>query len=124
MPGFLFCGAGARLHWFVPIVKVQIVRFVEDHQPGFVECELCEADGGIQRFIDKIPMFTSRELWSDSEFPQPGWMRCKVSSRFVDREGLRVARISTVDPDRLESVDGRTDFVVPEANLMEDAGRQ
>jgi len=42
----------------MPLVSVQIVRFVNRDFPGWVECELVDADGRCRVIRDKVPMFT------------------------------------------------------------------
>src|SRR6185437_2963991 len=50
----------------VTSLKVQIVRFVDGHQPGFVECEFRDAKGELHVIRDKLPVLTTANLWSDS----------------------------------------------------------
>jgi hypothetical protein len=59
-------------------LTVQIVRFVDDYQPGIVECEFTDAGGRAHRLIDKAPIFTVSALTADSPYPQPGAVRCKL----------------------------------------------
>jgi hypothetical protein len=42
---------GKRTH-----LKIQIVRFVDDHLPGFVAGEFTDAKGKCHTIIDKIPV--------------------------------------------------------------------
>ena len=37
----------------MPSISVQIVRFVDGHQPGLVECELIDAEGRRHIIVDK-----------------------------------------------------------------------
>jgi len=46
-----------------------IVRFVDEYQPGIVECEFADAEGRIHKIIEKIPIVTAADLWSDSAYP-------------------------------------------------------
>jgi len=96
----------------MPSVRVDIVQFVDEHQPGFVACELVDADGHRHTVVDKVPMFTHKELSCDSEYPQPGKARCEILARFQDASGRGVARITIARPDGLESAEGLSDFVV------------
>ena len=41
---------------------VQIMRYVDGHEPGWVECEFTDAEGRKHRIIDKVPIFTARPL--------------------------------------------------------------
>ena len=62
----------------MPCIRVEIVRFVDEHQPGFVECVFTDADGSVHTLVDKVPVFTLENLWSDSTYPRPGIARCEV----------------------------------------------
>ena len=43
-------------------VRVQVVRFVDDSFPGFVECELIDAHGRRWLFVEKGPVVTTEHL--------------------------------------------------------------
>ncbi|HKO14310.1 MAG TPA: hypothetical protein VJV22_20235 [Acidobacteriaceae bacterium] len=97
----------------MPSLRVQIVRFVDEHQPGFVECQFRDADGQMHSIIDKLPCFTSADLWSDSEYPQPGEVECRVLG--VPADGT--VKITLAQPEAVEATDGRSEFVVAEGDL-------
>ena len=98
-------------------LKVVIVRFVDETQPGVVACEFVDAFSKKHTIIDKVPMFTYEDLWSDSIYPQPGEVLCEVLDRCLDHEGHSTVRITT-----LESTEGLSEFVVFESQLK--AARQ
>jgi hypothetical protein len=62
-------------------VRVTIVAWVDDAQPGFVACRLIGADGREHQLIDKAPIFTAASLDRESIYPQPGWLTCTVLDR-------------------------------------------
>jgi hypothetical protein len=93
-------------------LMVQIVRFVDDDQPGFVECEFTDADGRPHRVIDKAPIFTTATVAADSIYPQPGAVRCRLLGVSQDRDGRRLFTISTADPFSIETAEGLTEFDV------------
>jgi hypothetical protein len=95
-------------------VKIAIVRFVDDHQPGFVECQLIDASGRCWSFIEKVPVVTTDWLDASSKYPQPGVIGCEV----VEREGQTVT-IDTTKPWAIESVEGETRFTVAQGLLTE-----
>ena len=97
------------VHTYMPIedLAVQIVRFVDESQPGWVEVEFTDAEGRRHTFVDKAPIFTSEFLWVDSSYPKPGEMQCEVLARWRDANGRELARIRT-----LESAEGLSEFVV------------
>ena len=93
-------------------LAIKVVRFVDEHQPGWIECEFVDAKGRCHAFLDKVSCFTSADLWSDSDCPQPGLIRCEVLSQSLDALGRTVVNISTANPDHIESTEGLSDFVV------------
>jgi hypothetical protein len=93
-------------------LAVQIVRFVGNHQPGWVACDLVDAEGRRHVFIDKVPIFTIEPLDADSDYPKPGILRCKVLKRWQDQKGLQVVRVSTTGPDGVVSTEGLHEFTV------------
>ena len=93
-------------------MAVQIVRFVGNHQPGRVACDLVDAEGR-HVFIDKVPIFTIEPLDAGSDYPKPRILRCKVLKRWQDQKGLQVVRVSTTGADGLVSTEGLYEFTVP-----------
>ena len=93
-------------------LHVQIVRFVLDHQPAIVACEVVDADGQCHAFIGKVRMFLDRDLSADSAYPLPGAIRCAVSNRWRDASGRELVRVNTADPDFIESTEGLSELVV------------
>lgn len=63
--------------------------------------------------IDKLPIFTVADLWSDSQYPEPGLVECHVLERIPTPSG-NLARIKS-----LETSDGKSDFLVSEADLSD-----
>lgn len=88
-------------------VAVQIVRFVDGNFPGWVECELTDADGRRHLIRDKVPMFTTELLDAESSYPTTGEMECEVVQRFRDESGQELVRLRG-----LESVEGISEFTV------------
>lgn len=83
-----------------------------DHQPPIVACEFPDADGRRHEVIDKVWMFSAKTLHAGSEYPQEGAIRCAVLAEWRDATGRDVVRISTANPDQIESTEERTEFVV------------
>jgi hypothetical protein len=90
-------------------LRVQIVRFVDDYFPGIVECQFQDADGQLHSIVGKIPYFTVAQLWSDSEYPQPGEAECQLLGPSMNG----AVRISLAE----ETTDGKSEFVVRESDL-------
>jgi penicillin-binding protein 1A len=102
-------------------VRVEITRFVDEDQPGFVECTLTDAAGKVWTFVEKVPIVSSESLDASSTYPQPGAIGCVVLSRRRDDLGREVLLIDTSKPDGVESTDGETRFEVL-AELVDGAG--
>lgn len=103
--------------WFV---RCQIVRWVSDDQPGFVECRLVDAVGDVWTFVGKFYDFTNEELSSESIYPQAGYVACEVVERGVGERGL--VEVDTDDVLRgRESEEGRSRFQVSLDQLVSNA---
>ena len=96
----------------VTTISVQIERFVDDHQPGFVECLLVDALGQSHLFIEKVPIVTTANLRSDSSYPQMGTIACEVELELSDEQGRNLLRVSTERPWSVESTEGISCFWV------------
>lgn len=93
-------------------LAVQIGRFVDPHQPGVVACEFVDADGCRHTLIDKVPIFSIEDLDASSTYPRPGAVRCTVVSSWRDERGRGLVRLNTARPDRVDSTEGLSEFVV------------
>ena len=98
-------------------LSVQIVRFVDAHQPGWVACEFADTEGRTHTLIDKVPIFSDEDLDADSAFPRPGVAHCEILERWRNSEGRELVRISTQRPFDIESADGVSEFVVDARQL-------
>jgi hypothetical protein len=94
------------------VVPIKVVRFADEHQPGWVECELLDATGHRHTILEKIPVVTREDLWRDSEYPCDGVVACEVVSTWVDEQGRSLTSIDTSRPWGVESTAGITQFVV------------
>jgi hypothetical protein len=93
-------------------LAVQIVRFVDDTQPGVVAAEFVDAIGRCHTLIDKVPIFSEARLDAASAYPQPGAVRCEVLLRKKDAQKREIVRISTLRPDSIKSTEGLSEFEV------------
>jgi hypothetical protein len=99
------------------VLMVQIARFVDSHQPGWVECEFVDAEGRRHLIIEKVPVVTAEDLDADSEYPKSGTVRCEILKRYRDEKGQELVSITTARPISIESTEGASEFTVP-ANLI------
>jgi hypothetical protein len=97
----------------ITVIRVPIVRWVEDHQPPIVECRLTDASGRVWSFINKIALFSDNAyLNENSEYPQPGILACEIVEEKVDSRGRKISVINTGKPWGIRAVDGSTRFEV------------
>jgi hypothetical protein len=99
---------------------VQIVRFVDDHFPGFVACEFVDAYKRVHRLMDKVPMVTEDDLDATSAYPRPGGVRCTVLERWRELRAAELGELVRVYigyPDPMETTEGLQEFVVQSAQV-------
>ena len=95
-------------------VRVTIVRYADDAQPGWVECQLVDAAGRVWTFHEKAPVVSPAALDASSVYPQPGVIACEL----VERVGA-IARVDTARPWGVEAAGGETQFEVPVSAVVE-----
>ena len=96
----------------MPTLRVQIVRFTDASQPGWVECALRDASGRQWLLSDKVPVFTAAHLDESSTYPQPGSVDCEILREWTDEQGRQRCVISTDRPWGLAATGGETQFEV------------
>jgi hypothetical protein len=88
-----------------------------------VAAELADADGRVHRIVEKVPVLTTEDIDEHSTYPIPLTVPCNVLRRWTDDEGRNLVHISLAEPRwGLETVDGKSDFVVLESQLSETDG--
>jgi hypothetical protein len=92
------------------IVNVQIVRFTDSTQPGWVECVFRDAEDLEWTLADKLPVFTVAQLDSHSAYPQPGVVACEIVQQWTDEHGRRRCIIDTARPWGVSAKNGETRF--------------
>ncbi|HEV8487968.1 MAG TPA: hypothetical protein VGV87_30895 [Blastocatellia bacterium] len=101
----------------MPELTVDIIRYVDAAQPGWVECRLIDAWGKQHSVIDKVPIFTAGDLTETSAYPQPGIIACAIVRCWQDPQGRKIVTIDTNTPWGVESSTGQTQFDVLAAEL-------
>jgi len=101
-----------------PKIRVEITRFVDASQPGFVECRLVDASGHEHLFTEKVPVVTLEYLDANSSYPRQGVVACCVleKKRVDNREVLRV---NIEEPWGVESTTGKVEFDIFPEQLFE-----
>jgi hypothetical protein len=100
--------------------RAQIIRWVSDDFPGFVECRFAGALGREWSLIEKLPVVTNADLRSNSQFPQPALIACEVVAGGQDDAGRKIAEITTITPFAIEATDGTTCFQLYAEQLQVD----
>jgi hypothetical protein len=85
-------------------ISASIIRFVDPHQPGWVECEFSDVAGHRHTLTDKVPIFTVEMLDAESTYPVPDKIPCEALERFDDEMEQKMVRVTT--PCNIESADG------------------
>ena len=101
----------------MPSVAIQISRFVDEYQPGIVECVLVDAFGERHVFVDKAPVVSTENLGPTSSYPRPGAIACEVIVEWSNEDGQALSRVNTKRPCGVESTEGLTEFVVPASEV-------
>jgi hypothetical protein len=102
----------------MPAIEIQILRFVDENQPGWVECALVDSVGVKHLFVEKIPVVSTENLSLTSNYPCSGSIQCDVEEEWKDKDGNSVARISTERPWGVESTTGIARFVVLSSQIV------
>jgi hypothetical protein len=103
----------------MPAVRIEIIRYTLDEQPGFVELRLIDAWGTEWLFEEKVPVVTLEELDEHSDYPQPGIIACEIIKEWRDAEDREIVTIDTERPWGVPAYDGTTRFDVLPDQLCE-----
>ena len=94
------------------MLKVQIIRFVDIHQPGWVECRLLDAWDCGWTFIEKVPVVTEAALDKLSDYPQDGLIACDIVKAWHDERGRSLVTVDTSQAWGIAAVGGESQFDV------------
>lgn len=103
----------------MPCLRVEIVAFVDEYQPGIVRCTFVDAEGKRHTFIEKVPVVTAQNLWSDSDYPQKGTVPCDSVQRSNDATGRRLACVTIDVCDSMDLPRHSAQYVVLESQLTD-----
>jgi hypothetical protein len=96
---------------------IEIVAFVDESFPGFVQCAFTDAEGTRHTFIEKVPVVTTEELWNHSTYPQSGTVACERVQMVRDASGRQIARITIDVCDSLDSHRYDATYIVLQSQL-------
>jgi hypothetical protein len=100
----------------MPELIVSVVRVIDDGFPVDVACELSDVQGRIHLFEDKLPVFCSAGS-VPLRLPVLGYIRCRIVAELVGADGAVQLRVSTAEPDHVESLAGDVEFLVVPSQL-------
>jgi hypothetical protein len=102
----------------MPFLRVEIVEFVDEYQPGLVRCAFRDADGQQHSFVEKIPRVTDQDLWRESQYPQVGAVECDSVEWLSGAESpSRFASVTLAIAGAVDSPGDPQSFVVQESQL-------
>ena len=100
-------------------LKIKIIKFISDDQPGFVECIFYDALNKKHIVQEKIPVVTEKHLDADSNYPQDGVIACEIVKESRDLKGNTIVTIDTSLPWGVDTIEGLSQFDVLEQQLIE-----
>lgn len=95
-------------------LRVSITRFVDEAQPGWVECTFTDVHGKTWTIKEKVPIVTKAALTAQSHYPQPGVIACQIVVTWLDITGREVVTIDT----QSAATTGESSFDVLAAQLV------
>lgn len=93
-------------------IKVDILEFIDESQPGWVKCVFYDAYGKECFVIEKVPIVTDEFLDSQSEYPKIGFIAGKISDIRIDNNSRTITTIDLNIPWGVSDVNGQTLFDV------------
>lgn len=99
-------------------IKAEISKFVDNSQPGWVECRFTDALGEEHTFVEKVPVVTIEYLDENSSYPQIGFIGCNIIKE-TKINNQKVIEVDTEMPWGIESIKGEYRFIVFPEQLTE-----
>jgi hypothetical protein len=100
-------------------IKIKIISFLSNDQPGFVECIFFDSYKNEHRVQEKIPVVTDKELDEYSEYPQDGFIACEVTKTWIDKDKRKIYSITTEKPWGIETIKGLNKFDLHKEQLID-----
>jgi len=98
-------------------IEIDIERFIDESQPGWVECSLTEALGIEHKYREKVPIVTAESLDSDSSYPRKGVVACVIVERCI-LDGREIVTVESESIWGVESIAGESKFKVLSENVI------
>jgi hypothetical protein len=100
------------IRFSVMVLKIQIVRYLDGHFPGWVECEFLDAENHRHTLVERVRVISTQWFGPGASYPQAGGVACEILARWQDASGRDLVRVTTDIPYSIESAEGVTEFVV------------
>lgn len=100
------------------VLKIQIVRYLDGHFPGWVECEFLDAENNRHTLVEKVRVINTEWFGPGVGYPQAGGVACEVLARWQDASGRNLVRVTTDIPYSIESTEGLSQFVVLSSQVV------
>jgi hypothetical protein len=79
------------------IIRARATRWEDDAFPGWIEVTLTDAAGREHRMVDKVPIFTTLDIRSDSAFPTELWIAADTTNVVGDVVTATLKAVETDD---------------------------
>ena len=100
------------------VFKIQITSFIDDHQPGWVECSFFDASGKVHIIREKVPIISSEYLDQNTEYPREGVVACEIINEWEDKNGRKIYSVRSILWG-VETIEGLTEFDLLAEQLTE-----
>lgn len=100
------------------MLKLQVVRCVDESFPGWAECQLLDAGGRRHVIVEKVPVLFVDWLGPGTPLPQDAEARCEILESWRDAQGRELTRVTTARPDWIETTEGLVEFVVEKSQVV------
>jgi hypothetical protein len=93
-------------------IRAQVIRWVSDDFPGFMECTFTDRLSREWFVIEKLPVLITADIRYGSELPQAVSIPCEIVARGRDDAGREIVEVTTMAPWSIEATDGTSSFQV------------
>lgn len=100
-------------------LKIKIIEFADDNQPGFVNCTFTDAFGQEYKIFEKVPVVTDEYLNESSDYPKEGIISCVILDQNLNEVGVDIVKINITEPLKVSTVDDQTVFFVLRSQLVD-----
>jgi 3-dehydroquinate dehydratase len=98
-------------------LKIKIVKYVDDSQPGWVKCVFEDVQERQWSFVEKAPIVTSQQIGHGDNYPLDGEVECSLISEFTDSNNNKIVTIDLSSPLGIEAENGQSKFNVFESQI-------